>query len=46
LKNEENIEMLEGMGSCHGVLDINGILIGDPLEIKMFEKSGWKIVNQ
>jgi hypothetical protein len=34
------------MAGCHGVLDIKGSLIGDPLEIKMFEKSGWRIADR
>ncbi len=29
--------MLESMSCCHGLTRVNGELIGDPLEIKMFE---------
>jgi len=29
--------VLEIMASCHGLARVDGILIGDPLEVKMFE---------
>jgi cation-transporting ATPase 13A3/4/5 len=36
-------KILEGMASCHGVLEINGSKIGDPLEIAMMETTNWNL---
>ncbi|CAH1110178.1 unnamed protein product [Psylliodes chrysocephalus] len=36
-------ELLRGMASCHSLAIINGELGGDPLDIKMFESTGWKL---
>lgn len=33
--------LLEIMASCHGLTMVQGNLIGDPLEVKMFESTGW-----
>lgn len=33
--------MLETLASCHSLTLVNGTLIGDPLDIKMFESTGW-----
>lgn len=32
---------MEVLGSCHSITSVNGELIGDPLDIKMFEWSGY-----
>ncbi|GFG36797.1 hypothetical protein Cfor_08636 [Coptotermes formosanus] len=32
-----------GMASCHSLTLINGALSGDPLDVKMFEASGWRL---
>ena len=29
------------MASCHSITRVNGEMIGDPLEVKMFESTGW-----
>ena len=29
------------MATCHSLRDIDGELIGDPLDVKMFEFTGW-----
>lgn len=29
------------MGNCHHLTYLNNKIVGDPLELKMFEKSGW-----
>ncbi|XP_058794306.1 polyamine-transporting ATPase 13A3 isoform X2 [Phymastichus coffea] len=34
-------EVLIGMVSCHSITIIDGQLIGDPLDLKMFESTGW-----
>lgn len=33
--------MLHTMASCHSLRSLDGELIGDPLDLKMFEFSGW-----
>jgi cation-transporting ATPase 13A2 len=34
------------MSSCHGLTRVNGTIIGDPLEIKMFESTGWSLEEE
>jgi cation-transporting ATPase 13A3/4/5 len=29
------------MATCHSVFIINGELAGDPLDVKMFQSTGW-----
>ena len=29
------------MASCHAITYVNGELIGDPLEVRMFEQTNW-----
>ena len=36
-------EFLYGMSSCHSLTFINNKLTGDPLDLKMFEATGWII---
>ncbi|KAL5467469.1 hypothetical protein EMCRGX_G031695 [Ephydatia muelleri] len=33
--------LLHGMASCHSLTLINGTLIGDPLDLKIFSSTGW-----
>ncbi|KAL4505176.1 hypothetical protein ABPG72_016243 [Tetrahymena utriculariae] len=35
----------ECMASCHGLTRIDGDLIGDPLEVKIFEATQWKLIE-
>ncbi|CAD8078910.1 unnamed protein product [Paramecium primaurelia] len=35
--------ILEIMASCHGLAKVNGQLIGDPLEVKMFEATNFEL---
>ncbi|XP_065322767.1 probable cation-transporting ATPase W08D2.5 isoform X2 [Gordionus sp. m RMFG-2023] len=35
--------LLYCMSTCHSLTTIDGELIGDPLDIKMFETTGWRI---
>ncbi|KAM9445089.1 polyamine-transporting ATPase 13A2 isoform 1-T1 [Clarias gariepinus] len=35
--------MLSALASCHSVALLGGQLIGDPLELKMIESTGWKL---
>ena len=34
---------LEGMASCTAITYVNGQLVGDPLDVKMFEATGWTL---
>lgn len=33
--------LLEAMASCTAITYVNGGLIGDPLDVKMFQATGW-----
>ena len=33
--------MLEAMASCTAITYVNGKLVGDPLDVKMFQSTGW-----
>jgi cation-transporting ATPase 13A3/4/5 len=33
--------LLESIASCHSITYIDGELIGDPLDVKMFQATGW-----
>ncbi|CAN3363072.1 vacuolar cation-transporting ATPase Ypk9p [Diutina catenulata] len=35
--------VLAAMTSCHQLRDIDGELLGDPLDVKMFEQTGWQL---
>ena len=32
---------LEALASCHAITYVDGKLVGDPLDVKMFESTGW-----
>lgn len=32
---------LESLASCHAITYVNGNLVGDPLDVKMFQSTGW-----
>ncbi|XP_057320538.1 polyamine-transporting ATPase 13A3-like isoform X2 [Microplitis mediator] len=36
-------ELLFGMVTCHEISIINGSLVGDPLDLKMFDSTGWTL---
>jgi cation-transporting ATPase 13A2 len=40
---EIKILFMECLASCHSITQVNGKLIGDPIDIKMFEASGWTL---
>ena len=40
-RNLNTTLFLEGMASCTAITYVNGKLVGDPLDVKMFEKTGW-----
>jgi cation-transporting ATPase 13A3/4/5 len=33
------------MATCHGLTTVGGSIIGDPLELKMFDSVGWTLVE-
>lgn len=33
------------MASCHSLTKVKGELIGDPLEVKMFEAIEWELIE-
>lgn len=35
--------LIRGMASCHSLTIIDGELAGDPLDVKMFESTGWSL---
>jgi len=34
---------LFGMVTCHSITILNGRMMGDPLDLKMFESTGWEL---
>lgn len=38
-------EILKGMVTCHSLTKIDGQLVGDPLDLKMFESTGWELIE-
>ena len=43
-KNKDlNGLFIECLASCHGITRVNGQIIGDPIDVKMFEASGWEL---
>ena len=43
--NEEDKVFLEAMATCHSISKVNGLLIGDPLDCKMFEFTNWELIE-
>lgn len=43
---EESEQMSEIMGACHTLTRVHGEIVGDPLEMKMFEASKWSLVEK
>jgi cation-transporting ATPase 13A2 len=43
-KNKDiNKLFIECLASCHGITRVDGKIIGDPIDVKMFEASGWEL---
>ncbi|CAB0036031.1 unnamed protein product [Trichogramma brassicae] len=40
---DSNEHLTIGMASCHSIVTIDGRSLGDPLDLKMFEFTGWKL---
>ncbi|EAR98777.2 E1-E2 ATPase family protein (macronuclear) [Tetrahymena thermophila SB210] len=43
---DPDLILKECMASCHGITRVKGELIGDPLEVKMFEATEWELIEQ
>lgn len=43
--NSQSRNLVRAMASCHSLKLIDGKLMGDPLDEKMFEFTGWKLVE-
>ncbi|PVU94276.1 hypothetical protein BB561_002695 [Smittium simulii] len=39
----ENLNIVHALASCHSIKSVFGNLIGDPLDIKMFQSTGWTL---
>ena len=39
----KTVQLNEAMACCHSITYVDGLLIGDPLEIKMFESTKWQL---
>ena len=35
--------MMEIMATCHGLAWVQNDMVGDPLEVKLFEATGWSL---
>ena len=44
--SDQVLQLYEAMASCHAITFINNDLIGDPLEIKMFQSTRWALEEQ
>ena len=42
-RNLNTTLFLEAMASCTAITYVNGELVGDPLDVKMFESTGWTL---
>lgn len=42
---EPNVVLKECMASCHALTKVAGRIIGDPLEVKMFESTKWTLLE-
>ena len=37
---------IECLACCQGVTKVNGELIGDPLDVQMFQATGWTLIEE
>ena len=42
-RNQNSTLLAEAMASCTAITHVNGTLVGDPLDIQMFEATGWTL---
>jgi magnesium-transporting ATPase (P-type) len=41
IENDPKTLFLEALATCHSITYVNNELIGDPLDVKMFQATGW-----
>ena len=46
LVNDNKTLFLEALATCHSITYVNNELIGDPLDVKMFQSTGWILEEQ
>ena len=42
-RNQNSTLLVEAMASCTAITFVNGSLVGDPLDVQMFEATGWTL---
>ena len=46
-KKEDLIQLyIECLACCQGITRVNGKLIGDPIDVEMFESTGWELIEE
>jgi len=45
-ENDSKSLFLEALASCHSITYVDGELIGDPLDVKMFQATNWILEEQ
>ena len=46
-KKKELIQLyIECLACCQGITRVNGKLIGDPIDVEMFESTGWELLEE
>ena len=45
MRNSHQTLFLEAMASCTEVTYVDGHLVGDPLDVKMFQSTGWTLTE-
>ena len=46
VRNRNSTLMVEAMASCTAISYVDGSLVGDPLDVQMFEATGWILDEQ
>lgn len=46
LSSDNKTLFLESLATCHSITYVDGELIGDPLDVKMFQATGWVLEEQ
>lgn len=43
---DKRILLNEVMATCHSITYVDNKLVGDPLEVKMFESTNWQLIEK
>ena len=43
--DEGSLEVVRSLASCHTLTNIDGKLCGDPLDLILFEATGWNLIE-